>query len=36
LHIHTYLVSGLFGVGLLLGYAALRSMTSWRGSFAAD
>ncbi len=36
LHIHTYMVSGLFGVGLLLGYAALRSMTSWNGSLAAD
>ena len=28
LHIHTYMVSGLFGVGLLLGYAALHSMVS--------
>ena len=31
LHIKTYAVSGLFGIGLLLGYAALRSMISWRG-----
>ncbi len=36
LHIRTYMVSGLFGVGLLLGYAALRSVRSWHGSLAAD
>lgn len=35
-HFRTYVLSGLFGFGLLLGYAALHRMTAWRRPVAID
>lgn len=36
LHLHTYLVSGFFGIAFLLGYAVLHSMTRARTTLALD
>jgi uncharacterized membrane protein len=35
-HVHTYVLSGLFGVALLLGYAVLHSMGRARATLAMD
>ena len=36
MHVHTYLLSGLFGLAFLLGYAVLHSMTRARATLAMD
>jgi uncharacterized membrane protein len=35
-HFHIYVLSGLFGISLLAGYATLYSMLGWRSASAAE